>query len=124
MRTVSVMRTVVLGPPPAELEVFLARRHELGLDDFRIPDSGVFATGPDTTFVPTAVLVLEVVSPDDETFEKFGFYAAHGVQEIFTADPREQRVRIWAGDGYDEADISLVLKTTAAALTSAVRWPA
>lgn len=64
-----------------------------------------------------------MVSRDDETFEKFGFYAAYGVQEILTADPREKRVRIWAGDGYGDADISLVLKTTAAALTSAVRWP-
>jgi len=32
VRTVVGMRTVVLGPPPAELEAFLSRRRELGLD--------------------------------------------------------------------------------------------
>ena len=28
------MRTVVLGPPPAELQALIARRHSLGLDGF------------------------------------------------------------------------------------------
>jgi hypothetical protein len=28
------MRTVVLGPPPAELQALIARRHSLGLDRF------------------------------------------------------------------------------------------
>lgn len=72
-----------------------------------------------------AVLVLEVVSPDDETFEKFEFYASRGVQEILTADPRERRVGIWlrAGGAYAEADCSTVLATAARELTAAVRWP-
>jgi hypothetical protein len=28
------MRTVVLGPPPAELQALITRRHSLGLDGF------------------------------------------------------------------------------------------
>jgi hypothetical protein len=31
--------------------------------------------------VATAAVVVEVVSPDDETCERFGFYAAHGVDD-------------------------------------------
>ena len=37
--------------------------------------------------MPTAAVVVEVVSPDDETYEKSGFYAAHGVDELIVADP-------------------------------------
>jgi hypothetical protein len=38
-------------------------------------------------FVPTAAVVVEVVSPGDRTDEEFGFSAAHGVGEIVVADP-------------------------------------
>lgn len=177
MRTVVVMRTVFLDPPPAELAAFLARRRELGLDaydevwegvvhvapmthpwhgkvqsslgsavdalavraglepcgpfnlgapdDFRIPDGGVFDVETPAVFVARAVLVVEVVSPDDETFEKFDFYAAHGVQEVLTADPQERRVRVWrlTSGEHVEVEECAVLRTTAAALTAAVRWP-
>ncbi|MDQ3611947.1 MAG: Uma2 family endonuclease [Actinomycetota bacterium] len=171
------MRTVVLGPPPAELEAFLSRRRELGLDaydevwegvvhvppmahawhgmvqaslliavgglavraglepcgpfnlgapdDFRIPDAGVFDAVPQTAFVATALLVVEVISPDDETFEKFDFYTRAGVREVLTADPQERRVRIWRLEAQEPIEVEEceVLGTTAAELTAAVRWP-
>ncbi|MDQ3680552.1 MAG: Uma2 family endonuclease [Actinomycetota bacterium] len=37
----------------------------------------------------------EIISPDDETYEKFGFYADHGVEEIIVADPAARSVTIW-----------------------------
>jgi Uma2 family endonuclease len=47
-------------------------------------------------YLPTAALVLEVVSPGDETWEKLGFYAAHGVEELLIVDPQEKAVS-WIG---------------------------
>ena len=47
-------------------------------------------------FLPTAALVVEIVSPDDKTWEKLGFYAARGVDELLIVDPQERRVH-WLG---------------------------
>lgn len=51
--------------------------------DFRVPDLGVHAARPGTLYVSTALVVVEVLSPDDETFEKLDFYAARGVPRPF-----------------------------------------
>ena len=123
------MKTVVIGPPPPELQQLIQRRRSLGLDrfdevwegnlhlapvpgfghayierevarvlrpfadaaglietgpfnlgrasDFRVPDGGYHRSVPegDGVYVTRAALVVEVVSTDDETFEKFPFYA-------------------------------------------------
>ncbi|MBA3619672.1 MAG: Uma2 family endonuclease [Acidothermales bacterium] len=39
-------------------------------DDYRVPDHGYHHELPTATYVPTAAVVVEVVSPDDETYEK------------------------------------------------------
>jgi Uma2 family endonuclease len=54
-------------------------------DDYRVPDLGVHRGEPSGVWLPTAVIVVEVRSPD-ETFEKFGFYFGRGVEEILVAD--------------------------------------
>ena len=46
--------------------------------DYRVPDGALVRPGPDAVYLPTAALVLEIVSPGDETWEKLGFYAARG----------------------------------------------
>src|SRR5437588_492070 len=113
------MRTVVLGPRPAELQSLIERRQALGIDifdevwggsyyvatasnaahaylddvlavllhpyaqaaglvgtgpfnlggpdDYRVPDRGYCRGRPAGTWVPTAAIVVEIVSPDDET---------------------------------------------------------
>lgn len=38
-------------------------------------------------------LVVEIVSPNDKTWEKLGFYDAHGVAELLIADPEERAVQ-------------------------------
>lgn len=58
--------------------------------DFRVPDGSFFDGRPSGLYVTNAVLVIEVLSPDDETWEKFAFYAANGVQEILVAHPQER----------------------------------
>ena len=47
-------------------------------DDYRVPDHGWVYEVPDATYLPTAAIVVEVLSPDDETFDKLPFYAAMG----------------------------------------------
>ena len=57
-------------------------------DDFRVPDLGYhWRSPPPGAYVPTAALVVEVLSPGDETFATFAFYTARGVEELWVADP-------------------------------------
>ena len=51
-------------------------------DDFRVPDGGIHRALPTTVYVPTAAAVIEIESPDDETWDKFGFYAERAVDEV------------------------------------------
>ena len=94
-------------------------------DNFRVPDGGYHRGVPSEVFVPTAAIVVEVVSPDDETWLKFDFYAGHGVEEICIADPRRREVRwfVLAGDQYQEAGASPLLGATAADLVAGIDWP-
>lgn len=94
-------------------------------DDYRVPDRGYHRGVPSTVWVPNAVLVVEVVSPDDETWEKFDFYARLGVEEIAVADPMAGVLRWFAlaGDRYDETDRSGVLGITVEDLSTQIDWP-
>lgn len=47
-------------------------------------------------YVATAALVVELVSQDDETWEKLDFYAAHHVDGLLIVDPQERQVH-WLG---------------------------
>jgi len=55
--------------------------------DYRVPDGGLHRSRPRDTWFATAALVVEVLSPGDETWEKLPFYAAHHVDEILIVDP-------------------------------------
>ena len=94
-------------------------------DDYRVPDRGYYRSRPGTVYVDTAEVVVEILSPDDETFEKLPFYAAHGVQEVLVALPDERRV-----DCYDLTSeeprvvaASAVLGVSMAELTATIDWP-
>lgn len=54
--------------------------------DYRVPDRGLHRTPPSGTSVATAALVVEIVSPGDETWE-VPFYAAPDVDELLIAEP-------------------------------------
>ena len=96
-----------------------------GPSDFRVPDGGWFTESPNALYVPTATAVLEVLSPDDETFAKFDFYAARGVREILVAHPTERWVRCWTRDGgqFQEAEASAVFGVGLAQLATEIDWP-
>jgi Uma2 family endonuclease len=64
--------------------------------DFRVPDGGLHRDWRDRVWYPTAAMVLEIVSPGDETYAKLPFYAAHQVYEVMIVDPDGPRVR-WLG---------------------------
>jgi len=77
-------------------------------------------------FVTSAAIVVEVVSPDDETFAKFDFYADHHVDELLITDPASRTVQLFvlAGEGrYDEVADGALLGVRAAEVTSAIAWP-
>ncbi len=79
--------------------------------DFRVPDLGYHRGPVDELYVPSAALVVEVLSPHDETFAKFDFYARHGVDEVWVLDPVERTVRCWRRreQAYEESERSVLL---------------
>jgi Uma2 family endonuclease len=61
-------------------------------DDYRVPDRGLMRPADLADWQETAALVVEILSPGDETPQKLPFYAKHGVDEIVIVDPRERTV--------------------------------
>jgi Uma2 family endonuclease len=171
------MRTLVLDPPPPQLEDLLERRrrmgadrrdevwagvyhmvpspngahssiaHQLGVlldaparaaglhmtvefnmgvkDNFRIPDLGVHRVTPRDVWIPTAAIAVEILSRDDETWEKLPFYAEHGVDELLIVDPRARSVTWLAlqAGGYRPVDRSALIDVRAAELGEGIEWP-
>jgi Uma2 family endonuclease len=171
------MRTVVLGPPPEEIQALIARRRSLGLDlydevwrgehhmapaphashgrldhqlavlldplsqqagltgtgpfnlgdaeDYRVPDRGFHRQEPVGTFLPTVAIVVEIDSPDDETWEKLGFYAAHGADEVLIVSAVRRSVT-WlrlVNGRYQRADHSRLLGEGSRHLAERIEWP-
>ncbi len=119
----------LLGPPAREaglvprLGIF-----NLGApDDYPVPDGGLLRPGPDDVYLPTAALVGEIISPDDETWDKLGFYAAHGVEELLVVDPQARKVH-WLGlhakGEYDPTERSALIALGPAELAEQIDWPA
>ncbi len=172
------MKTVVLGPPPAELQALIERRQALGIDifdevwegsyhvvpapnaahayldnvlavllhpyaeaaglvgtgpfnlgspdDYRVPDRGYHRGRPTGTWIATAAVVVEVISPDDETFDKFSFYARREVDEVLVADPSTRALTLWrrtSDQGYEQVSVSSLLQVAAVDLAASIAWP-
>jgi Uma2 family endonuclease len=94
-------------------------------DDYRVPDRGLHRGLPRTTFVPTAAVVVEIVSPGDETWQKLDFYAAHSVDELLIADPAKRSVTclVLHAGRYLEAEASRLLGIGSAKLAGQIDWP-
>lgn len=91
-------------------------------EDYRVPDGGVHRERPGPLYLPTAALVAEVLSRRDETFARLGFYAAHGVDEVWVLDAEARSVRVWQlrEEEYAETSVSDVLGTTGAEVAAEV----
>jgi Uma2 family endonuclease len=94
--------------------------------DYRVPDGGLHREQEDRVFYPSAALVVEIVSPGDETWDKLGFYAKHTVDELLIVDPQEREVH-WLAlqpDGqYLAIERSALIELGPAELAELINWP-
>jgi Uma2 family endonuclease len=96
-----------------------------GRDDHRVPDGGLFRSQPHGVWQGTAALVIEVVSPDDKSWDKFEFYAEHDVEEILIVDPQKRAVdwlRLIGGE-YKPTERSGLIEMGASQLAAQIDWP-
>lgn len=94
--------------------------------DYRVPDGGLLRPGADAVYLLTAALVLEIVSPGDETWDKLDFYAARGVEELLIVDPQERRVHwlgLAAGGSYHPLERSGLIALGPLELADRLDWP-
>lgn len=95
-------------------------------DDYCVPDVVVLRAGYQPQWNATAALVVEIVSPDDDTWEKLPFYGAHHVDEVVIVEPEKREVH-WlslAGEEYESVDRSgLLAGLGAAELARQLDWP-
>ncbi len=96
-----------------------------GKNDFRIPDGGLHRSQPRGVWIATAALVLEILSPDDETWQKLPFYAAHHIDEALIVDPDTRQVH-WLGlaaDDYEPIEHSNLIDLGPTELAQRIDWP-
>jgi Uma2 family endonuclease len=95
------------------------------MEDFRVPDGALHRPGATGTWHPTAALVVEIVSPGDESWQKLPFYAAHDVDEVLIVDPQERTVHWLALDGgeYRETPRSALIELGPTELAEQLAWP-
>jgi Uma2 family endonuclease len=94
-------------------------------NDYRVPDAALHRPGAGGTWHETAALVVEIVSPRDETWEKLPFYARHGVDAVVIVDPQRRTVE-WLeleGGAYLPVERSSVVDLGKAELADAIEWP-
>jgi Uma2 family endonuclease len=94
----------VLGPYADAAGLWESGPFNLGdAHDYRVPDRGYHRGQPDddAVYLPTAAVVVEILSPGDETLAKLPFYTRHGVDEVFVVTPPGPSVTILVLDGDD-----------------------
>lgn len=96
-----------------------------GPQDYRVPDGALVWAPVQGAWVPTAALVLEVLSPDDETWTKLPYYFARGVEEVLVAHPERQWLQCWVRGpaAFESAERSGLLDAATNKLQAEVRWP-
>ena len=112
-------------PIAIERDLEIGMAFNLGkLGNFRVPHMGVHRGHPSGAWLPTAAIVVEVRSPDDETYDKFAFYFEYGVEEVLVVDLTSHDVR-WFGrgeHGFVEAASSRVLGLSAGDVRNELGW--
>ena len=95
-------------------------------DDFRVPDRGLHRPEITGDWRPTAALVVEILSPGDETWAKLPFYAAHDVDELLIVDPQSRTIK-WLAleqDDYRPIEQSRLIHLGPGELAERIDWPA
>jgi Uma2 family endonuclease len=94
-------------------------------DDFRVPDHAYLRPDQaDAVYLTTAAIVVEIVSPGDESWLKFDFYAAHDVDELVIVDGDTETVHwfVLRNGVYEAVDRSALLDLDVAAVEQAIDW--
>ncbi len=116
----------ILGPLADEAGLLVRGPSNIGgPQDFRVPDVAFFRGGAGVTWHDGAAIVVEVVSPGDESRRKLGHYFRLGVEELLIVDPRPHSVE-WhsrGADAFAPADGSAILGISNAELSDALDWP-
>jgi Uma2 family endonuclease len=60
--------------------------------DFRVPDGGLHRPPVSGEWHSTAALVVDILSPEDESRQKLPFYGARDVDEVLLVDPDARTV--------------------------------
>ena len=116
----------LLGPLADDAGLVGSGPFNLGApDDYRVPDRGLHRGMPAGVWAATAALIVEITSPDDETWAKLPFYAGHDVDEVLIVDPDQRSVDWFAldGDSYEPVDRSRLLNVDVATVRDAISWP-
>jgi regulator of extracellular matrix RemA (YlzA/DUF370 family) len=116
---------LLLGPRARAAGLIGTSAFNLGQpNDYRVPGAGYHWETPTGTWVPTAAVVVEIVSPDDETYEKFGFYARRA-NELIVVDPTKRTVECYVSDGQHLVTSagSTLLGVSAQEIAQALPWP-
>jgi Uma2 family endonuclease len=117
---------IVLDPYARRAGLIGTGPFNLGVpENYRVPDGAFHRVMPRSVWVETVAVVIEVVSPDDETYEKFGFYFDRGVEELMIADAAHQSVTFWSrgASGFVQSAASLLLDLEVTELMSLITWP-
>jgi Uma2 family endonuclease len=96
-------------------------------DDYRVPDLALHRPPLASQWHPSAAVVVEVISPGDESRQKLGFYAARGVEELVLVDPAARSVEwlaLGAAGAYEPIERSRLLELEADQLARRIEWPA
>ncbi len=97
----------------------LVARYETGVfrpgtdKDYRVPDQ-LYASPEvrsERGFEGAASLVVEILSPNDETYRKLDWYASVGVAEVLVIEPFTRRVELFTNvDGRMESVVPAVIE--------------
>jgi len=114
---------------PARAAGLLLAMHEFNLGasehDFRVPDGGLHRPGASGVWLSTAAVVVEIISPGDESLQKLPFYAEHHVDEVLLVDPAERTVT-WLAlreGAYASVDRSGLIELGPSELAEQLDWP-
>lgn len=117
---------LVLWPRARAKKLFAYGAANLGdASDYRVPDGVVTRNRTTNLYFAAATMVIEILSPDDDTYRKFEFYAARGVVEILVVDWRTRTVRCFqlTKGAYEEQSRSALLDVDTATLVDEIDWP-
>ncbi len=95
------------------------------VNDYRVPDYVYLRQRATEVWNPTAAIVIEILSPGDESYAKLGFYHRLGVEEVLIVDPLRRAVEWYrrAAEGFERAGASQLLSLTEADLAAEIDWP-